>query len=625
MADTSLRTRLRRLFSTSVVVRRIAKNRLKVVDANKLQSSGNMQNPSWVDRFAGLHRGQNGYITYNQTYNFHQSKLELFSDYEAMDMDPILSSALDIYADESTVKNTEGDTLTISSTNPEIQKVLRNLFYDILNIDYNLWPWIRNACKYGDFFLHLDIEEEVGIVNVTPLSSYEIRREEGFDPNNPYAYRFVLEGTHMSYANATRPNPQQFENYEVAHFRLISDSNFLPYGKSMIEPARKIFKQLALMEDAMLIQRIMRAPERRIFKIDVGNIPPHEVDNHMQQIINKMKKIPYMDEKTGEYNLKFNMENMMEDYYLPVRGSESGTSIESLPGLTNDGQIEDIEYLRNKMMAALKIPKAFLGYDEGVEGKATLAAEDVRFARTIERIQKIFISELTKIAIVHLYTQGFTDENLVDFSLDLVSPSIIYQKQMVELMESKIGLANTLKESLMFSEQWIYENIFNLSAQEWTEERDRVIEDQKEAFRREQIKSEGNDPKKTNMSFGTPHDIASMHVASKGTLLPGMEQEHVGGSGRPKEPGTWGKHSSPHGRDPLGIKALSGTFNTDKSPLDTKFRKSSPLSVENKQIVDTLRGSSLKTKSIIQESISETTVSNEDAGTMLDESQLLED
>jgi len=332
-----------------------------------------------------------------------------------------------------------------------------------------------------------------------------------------------------------------------------------------------------------------------------------------------------MDEKTGEYNLKFNMENMMEDYYLPVRGSESGTSIESLPGLTNDGQIEDIEYLRNKMMAALKIPKAFLGYDEGVEGKATLAAEDVRFARTIERIQKIFISELTKIAIVHLYTQGFTDENLVDFSLDLVSPSIIYQKQMVELMESKIGLANTLKESLMFSEQWIYENIFNLSAQEWTEERDRVIEDQKEAFRREQIKSEGNDPKKTNMSFGTPHDIASMHVASKGTLLPGMEQEHVGGSGRPKEPGTWGKHSSPHGRDPLGIKALSGTFNTDKSPLDTKFRKSSPLSVENKQIVDTLRGSSLKTKSIIQESISETTVSNEDAGTMLDESQLLED
>jgi hypothetical protein len=624
MADTSLRTRLRRLFSTNVVVRRIAKNQLKVLDTAKLQSSGALSNNAFVDRFAGLHRGQSGYVTYNQTYNFHQSKLELFTDYEAMDMDPILASALDIYADECTVKNTEGDTLTIASANPEVQKVLRNLFYDILNIDYNLWPWIRNACKYGDFFLYLDIEEDIGIVNVQPLSSYEVRREEGFDPANPHSYRFVLESTNMTYANATRPNSQHYENYEVAHFRLISDTNFLPYGKSMIEAARKIYKQLALMEDAMLIQRIMRAPERRIFKIDVGNIPPHEVDNHMTNIMSKMKKIPYMNEQTGEYNLKFNMENMMEDYYLPVRGSESGTTIESLPGLTNDGQIEDIEYLRNKMMAALKIPKAFLGYDEGVEGKATLAAEDVRFARTIERIQKIFVSELTKIAIIHLYTQGFTDEDLIDFSLELVSPSIIYQKQMVELMESKIGLANTMKESLMFSEQWIYENIFNMSSLEWTEERDRVIEDQKEAFRREQIKAEGNDPKKTNMSFGTPHDIASMHIANKGTLLPGMEQEHVGGSGRPKEPGTWGKHSSPHGRDPLGSKALSGTFNTDKSPLQAQTRKSSPLSVENKQLVNTIQ-TSLKTRKIIRESISQSIDLSNDDGTMLDESQLLDE
>jgi hypothetical protein len=629
MADTSLQARLRRLFSTNVVVRRVAKNRLKVVDANKLQSTGAVSNNRYVDRFTGLHRGQAGYAAYNQTYNFHQSKLELFTDYEAMDMDPILASALDIYADEATVQNSEGDTLTISSPNAEIQKVLRNLFYDILNIDYNLWPWIRNACKYGDFFLHLDIEEDIGIVNVVPLSSYEIRREEGYDPENPYAYRFVLEGTHMSYASTQRQPMQTFENFEIAHFRLLSDTNFLPYGKSMIEPARKIYKQLALMEDAMLIQRIMRAPERRIFKIDVGNIPPAEVDNHMNQIIGKMKKIPYIDDKTGEYNLKFNMENMMEDYYLPVRGSESGTEIDTLAGLTNDGQIEDIDYLRNKMMAALKIPKAFLGYDEGVEGKATLAAEDVRFARTVERIQKIFVSELTKIAIVHLYSQGFTDDDLVDFTLKLENPSLIYKKQLVELMESQIGLATNLKESKMFSEQWIYENIFNMSAQEWQEERDRVIQDQKEAFRREQITSEGNDPKKTNMSFGTPHDIASMHVATKTDKLPGMEQEHVAGPGRPKGAGgTWGTHASPHGRDPLGAKALGGAFNTDKSPLQHNYRKS-PLSTENKSFVDMLRNSGLnnKTKSnqIIQETLTQSSSSNDDTGTMLDESQLLDD
>ena len=626
MADTSLRARLGRLFSTNVIVRRISKNRLKVVDSNRLQSAGTSTN-SYIDRFARLQRGQNrSYGGYSQTMNFHQSKLELFSDYEAMDMDPIISSALDIYADECTVKDADGDTLTISTQNDEILKVLRNLFNDILNIDYNLWPWIRNACKYGDFYLHLDIEEEIGIVNVTPMSSYEVRREEGYDEKNPYAYRFILEGSHMSYAGGGKENKAEFDNYEIAHFRLLSDTNFLPYGKSMIEPARKIFKQLSLMEDAMLINRIMRAPERRIFKIDVGNIPPAEVDTHMRTIMDKMKKIPYIDERTGEYNLKFNMENMLEDYYLPVRGGESGTNIESLPGLQNDGQIEDIEYLRNKQMSALKIPKAFLGYDEGVEGKATLAAEDVRFARTIERIQKIFVSELTKIAIVHLYSQGFKNEELVDFSLKLTSPSIIYEKQKVEIFNDKIGLATNMKESLLFSEQYIYENIFNMSSNEWEAEKEQVIQDLKNDFRKEQLKSEGNDPKKTNQSFGTPHDIASMHVSNKNGLLPGMEQEYVAGPGRPKQAGVFSSQNSVNGRDPLGSKNLSSTFTQDKNPIQHTYRKTNPLSMEVKTFIDGLNNnSSLKSKNILKESLDKNTKSNDDAGTLLDESQLLED
>ncbi len=195
MANTSLRARLGRLFATNVVVRRISKNRLKAVDTNKLQSTGNLSNKRYVDRFSGIHRGMPGYGSYNQNQTFHTSKIELFTDYEAMDMDPIISSALDIYADESTVKDADGDTLTITSSNDEVRKILRNLFYDVLNIDYNLWPWIRNACKYGDFYLWLDIEEEIGIVNVVPMSAYEIRRDEGFDEKNPYAYKFVLEQT----------------------------------------------------------------------------------------------------------------------------------------------------------------------------------------------------------------------------------------------------------------------------------------------------------------------------------------------------------------------------------------------------------------------------------------------
>jgi len=627
MADTSLRARLGRLFATNVVVRRIAKNRLKAVDTNRLQSTGNLTNKKYVDRFSGVHKGMPGYGTYNQNQTFHTSKIELFTDYEAMDMDPILSSALDIYADESTVKDADGDTLTITSPNDEIRKVLRNLFYDVLNIDYNLWPWIRNACKYGDFYLHLDVEEEIGIVNVTPVSAYEIRRDEGFDPNNPYAHKFTMENTHgggnNQWSGGGGGNPTEFESFEIAHFRLLSDTNFLPYGKSMIEGARKIYKQLTLMEDAMLIQRIMRAPERRIFKIDVGNIPPAEVDNHIQNIINKMKKVPYIDEKTGDYNLKFNMQNMIEDFFLPVRGGESGTNIESLPGLSSDGAIEDIDYLKNKLFSALKIPKAFLGYDEGVEGKATLAAEDVRFARTIERIQKIFVSELTKIAIVHLFSQGFKDEDLVGFELNLTNPSLIYEKQKVETLNEKIGLASSMLESNLFSQRWVYENIFGLSQDEWTAEQEQVIQDLKEGFRREQIKGEGNDPRKTNQSFGTPHDIASMHVANKGGLLPGQEQEHVAGPGRPQGPINGKSHNSTFGRDPLAAKEIGKTFATDDSPIQHKYKGGSPLSTENLEVSNLIASMKNKSKVIQQTMLNED--KTDDNGTMLDENQLLEE
>ena len=627
MADTSLRARLGRLFATNVVVRRIAKNRLKAVDTNRLQSTGNLTNKKYVDRFSGVHKGMPGYGTYNQNQTFHTSKIELFTDYEAMDMDPILSSALDIYADESTVKDADGDTLTITSPNDEIRKVLRNLFYDVLNIDYNLWPWIRNACKYGDFYLHLDVEEEIGIVNVTPVSAYEIRRDEGFDPGNPYAHKFTMENTHgggnNQWSGGGGGNPTEFESFEIAHFRLLSDTNFLPYGKSMIEGARKIYKQLTLMEDAMLIQRIMRAPERRIFKIDVGNIPPAEVDNHIQNIINKMKKVPYIDEKTGDYNLKFNMQNMIEDFFLPVRGGESGTNIESLPGLSSDGAIEDIDYLKNKLFSALKIPKAFLGYDEGVEGKATLAAEDVRFARTIERIQKIFVSELTKIAIVHLFSQGFKDEDLVGFELNLTNPSLIYEKQKVETLNEKIGLASSMLESNLFSQRWVYENIFGLSQDEWTAEQEQVIQDLKEGFRREQIKGEGNDPRKTNQSFGTPHDIASMHVANKGGLLPGQEQEHVAGPGRPQGPINGKSHNSTFGRDPLAAKDIGKTFATDASPIQHKYKGGSPLSTENLEVSNLIASMKNKSKVIQQTMLNED--KTDDNGTMLDENQLLEE
>ena len=581
MADTTLFGRLRRLFSSNIIVRNVGGNRLKIADTDRIQSSGNLATNYLAARYSGMHMPNNvGGYRQNPVYN--AGRLELFSDYEAMDLDPILASALDIYSDESTMKNENGDILDIRSDNEQVREVLHNLFYDVINIEFNLWPWIRSMNKYGDFFLKLDIAEKYGVVGVEPMSPYAVSREEGVNPDLPHEVTFNVDDGNKT--TSYNKNQNTLKNYEVAHFRMLTDSNFLPYGKSMIEAARKIWKQLTLMEDAMLIHRIMRAPEKRIFKIDIGNIPPAEVDNYMQQLINKMKKTPYIDQNSGEYNLKFNMMNMMEDFYLPVRGGDSGTQIESLSGMEYNA-IDDVEYLRNKMMAALRIPKAFLGYEEGVEGKATLAQEDVRFARTIERIQRIVLSELTKIAIVHLYTQGFDKEDLVGFELNLTNPSIVYEQEKVALWSEKISLAESMKGTKLISEDWIYKNIFNMTKDQVNDERARVIDDIKQNFRKEQIETEGNDPAVTKESFGTPHDLASMHQRKEGDMPEGGWP----GSGRPKEATKYSTDKHPRGRDPIGKKALDKTFDVDTSIKHT-YKNNSPLTKENiiNSVIDSL-------------------------------------
>jgi len=492
-------TRLGKLFSSQIVVRQTLDGNVKVKDVDFAQTSlstnfvdrynrlFNSQNAAWGSAYAAKQNSQNAYDA---------QRRELFRDYEVMDSDPIISSALDIYSDESTIDNTENRILNIKTNNPKVYKILHNLFYDILNIEFNLWPWIRNMTKYGDFFLKLDILDKHGIMNVKPISVYEVQRLEEHDPNDPKKVEFQIsepnQGNYTIKDGDT--NKELLQNYEVAHFRLYGDANFLPYGKSMLEGARKVWKQLTLMEDAMLIHRIMRAPEKRVFKLDIGNIPPNEVENFMNQVINKMKKIPVIDQQTGEYNLRYNVESVTEDYFLPVRGSDSGTEIDTLPGLSNNDAIEDIEYLRNKMMAALKVPKAFLGYDEQIGSKATLAAEDVRFARTIERLQKVVCSELEKIAIVHLYTQGFEDAELIDFDLELTNPSMIHQQEKLELLTQQQEIANNLMENKLFSRKWIYEHIFELDDNMKAEVFDGIIDDTKQKFRLDQIETEGVDP-----------------------------------------------------------------------------------------------------------------------------------
>ena len=623
----SLFDRLKTLFSTNVVVRNVGGKRLKVVDTARYQADGNPHTSKVIDRYGRLHGTRGTPISvYNQYNSFSATKIDLYTDYEAMDTDAIVSSALDIYADESTLKNDSGDVLLIKTDNDNIRKILKNLFYDILNIEYNLWPWTRNLCKYGDFYLYLDVKEGLGITNVVPFSPYEVQREEGTDPEHVYMTKFIYEGP---------LGKGEFQNYEIAHFRLMGDTNYLPYGKSMLEGARKLYKQLVLMEDAMLIHRIMRAPEKRVFKVDIGNIPPGEVDQYIQSMMNKMKKIPVVDEQTGQYNLRFNMQNLLEDYYLPVRGAQSATNIETLPGLQYQA-IEDVEYLKGKIFAALKIPKAFLGYDETTEGKATLAALDIRFARTIERIQRIILSELTKIAIVHLYSQGYEDADLVNFQLDLTSPSIVYEQEKIALMKERVDLASQLIENKLLSLNYIYSNIFNLTDDQAEFEKNEILEDIKHKFRQSQIESEGNDPAITKESFGTPHDIAVMHTTSGGSKSYQINDNEVPdggwpGAGRPAKNLSYSTDDSPFGRDPIGKKDVGNTLKVNQS-VKHNYKNNSALSTESKKmtkdierLINDMSGIKVKTKQIISESLKSTKITEENEPNLLNEDNLLDE
>jgi len=597
MADTSIFRRLQRLFSTDVIIRNDGGDQLKVMDTNSIQQSGEFATNALVDRFNRIY-SINSTSLYGAQFNLNYRYLrtQIYSDYDIMDTDAIIASALDIVAEECTLKNDLGEVLQIRSNNEDIQKSLYNLFYDVLNIEFNLFSWIRQMCKYGDFFLKLEISEKFGVYNVLPIAAYHMEREEGFDKDNPFSIQFKYSpdgfytggSGYFNVAGTDRKNQPgiYFDNYEVAHFRLLTDNNYLPYGRAYIEPARRLFKQYTLMEDAMLIHRIVRSPDKRVYYLNVGSIPPNEVENFMQKTISTMKRTPFIDQETGQYNLKYNQQNLLEDYFIPVRNGDQVTKIDTLPGLQYSG-IEDVTYLRDKLFAALRVPKAFMGYEKDLTGKATLAAEDIRFARTIDRIQRITLSELYKIALVHLYTQGYTAEQLTNFELHLTTPSIIYDQEKIALLTQKVELAQKIMESKLLPTDWIYDNIFHLSQDQYDEYRDQTVEDAKRDFRMKQIVDEGNDPKITGKSYGTPHDLALAY--GKGRM--GSNPENVPDGydddlklGRPEETGTNRNHQdNAFGKDRLGTASMK---KDDQEGYGTpNYKGGSPLALENAKSV----------------------------------------
>ena len=531
-AQSTLFKKLTRLLSGPIVnyrtqtARRLKRRQLDMYAKRFTSASGKQFKRMDYNPFAGL---------YGNAQNS-QNRLERYVDFDQMEYTPEIASALDIYADEMTNHSFLSPLMTIDCNNEEIKGILNALYFNIMNIEYNLFGWCRTMCKYGDFFLYLDIDEVLGIKSVIGLPGQEIERLEGEDKTNPNYCQFQWNSAGLT-----------FENWQMGHFRILGNDKYAPYGTSVLEPARRIWRQLTLLEDAMMAYRIVRSPERRVFYIDVGNIPPQDIEQYMQKVMTQMKRNQVVDPSTGRVDLRYNPMSVDEDYFVPTRAN-STSRIESLAGGSMTGDIDDVKYLRDKLFAALKIPGSYLTSNNaeaagGGEDATTLAQKDIRFARTVLRLQRSIVTELEKIGIVHLYTLGFRGEDLIGFKLKLNNPSKISEIQELEHWKIKFEVASAATEGY-FSRQWIAARLFNMTEEEFVKNQrqmyyDRQFDAKLEAVAEEaqaeaaqQTNVAGTAPEGVDPAAGLGGDLGTGGEGGTGVDLTGAEA----GAEAPAEP-----------------------------------------------------------------------------------------
>ena len=370
----------------------------------------------------------------------------MYRDADLMDAFPEIGAALDIVAEESCLPNDDGMVITVQSKSERVKSILEDLFVNRLNLQLTAQMVIRAMCKYGNQFMMLDVDHKNGVKGWKQLPVFNVERiESGIQ--NPYGAgaSIAANGVNIDDADLSTQfiwlddNNSQipFRDWQIAHFRLLTNSMYLPYGVSYLNAARRHFRMLSLMEDMMLIYRLERSIERRVYKIFVGAIDDADVGAYVEQIANEFKRTPIIDPVTGQLDLRKNILGVDQDLFIPVRDENAPTPIDTLSAGQNITALDDIKFIQNKVLTALRIPKTFLNFEEAAGDGKNLALMDVRFARTINRIQQAFLMELTKVASIHLFLLGFDDE-LNNFTLSMKNPSTQAEQLEIENLQKKI-------------------------------------------------------------------------------------------------------------------------------------------------------------------------------------------
>ena len=374
--------------------------------------------------------------------------------------------------------------VNVTSGSERVATILRDLLVNRLSINTTLPMICRSMCKYGNTFMLLNTDKDNGVMGWKQLPVYELERYENGMTNaysSPHVNLNSINADHQMTTKFVWVGEMEYipyQNWQVAHFRLLYDSLFLPYGMSVLNKGRRHFRMLSMMEDMMLLYRLERSVERRVFKINVGTIDDQDVPAFVQQIANEFKRTPVVDPMTGQLDLRKNIMTQMDDYFIPVRDDSAPNPIDTLPAAQNMTAMDDIKFVQNKLMTALRVPKSFLNFEEEKGDGKNLSLLDVRFTRTVNRVQQALLMELNKICIIHLYLLGFTDD-LTNFTLTMNNPSS--QAEMLELenLAKRIttakdavsdagngipvfSLTRAWKEILGWSDKEIEENLKNL-------------------------------------------------------------------------------------------------------------------------------------------------------------------
>jgi hypothetical protein len=403
-----------------------------------------------------------------------KTRRERYLRFDEMDNYPEIGTAFDIYADDATQKNLQNTRWTVHSDNHLVVDEVNKMFAH-LQMDRIYWDIVRNTCKYGDCFIEtiLDVNNpKKGLQRIKVLNpNFIIRVENEYGYLTDFLQEIPDDNDWAAYGSAASNMAGSkfitLDRNQIVHFRLrTADPSYYPYGKSMAALAIRIFRSLKLMEDAMLIYRLARAPERRIFYIDVANMPATKAEMFMEKVKEKFKKEKYYNTNDGTVDSRYNPLSADEDFFVPTRGNQ-GTKIDTLPGAQNLGEVDDVRYFRDKLLAALKIPKDYIvEKDKSPERKANLSQLDAKFARVITRVQQQVEVGFEQIAKRHLALVGYPASLVKEVKIVLPDPSDTYTKRKMEIDEQKARVVQAVVGLGIFPKKTIYKEFYDMTDEE---------------------------------------------------------------------------------------------------------------------------------------------------------------